>query len=161
MLGFSFDPSKASDYTLTMREQQRQEARMRDVEMLLESLFMREEVTMRLIADCLYDVGSVNLLNQRVRSKPLNKFMKVIARRSKPIFRFFMLRWSQKNAPQMITNWLHSQVRFAPAAVATEVVEAILPEVITPDAIASHTKAAYSDRTAPDLVPPDHSRTIR
>ena len=161
MLGFSFDPSKASDYTLTMREQQRQEARMRDVEMLLESLFMREEVTMRLIADCLYDVGSVNLLNQRVRSKPLNKFMKVIARRSKPIFRFFMLRWSRKNVPHMVAAWLHSQVRFEPAAAATEVMEAILPEVIMPDAIASHTKTDHADWAAPDLVPPDHSRSIR
>ena len=113
---------------------------MRDVEMLLESLFMREEVTMRLIADCLYDVGSVNLLNQHIRSRPLNQFMKVIARRSKPIFRFFMLRWSKKNAPHLITDWLHSQVRFEPADTAAEVVEAVLPEVIAPDAIASNSE---------------------
>lgn len=137
MFGSSSSSSNASEYTRTMREQQKQEARMRDVEMLLESLFMREEVTVRLIADCLYDVGSVNLLNQKVRSKPLNKFMKVIARRSKPIFRFFMLRWSQKNAPHMITDWLHSQVVFEPAGASAEVVEAVLPEVIAPDAIAS------------------------
>lgn len=140
MFGFSSGSPNASEYTLSMREQQKQAARMRDVEMLLESLFMREEVTVRLIADCLYDVGSVNLLNQKIRSRPLNKFMKVIARRSKPIFRFFMLRWSKKNAPHMITDWLHSQVRFAPAASA-EVMEAILPEVIAPDAIASESSA--------------------
>ncbi len=99
---------------------------MRDVEMLLESMFLREEVTMRLIADCLYDVGSVNLLNQRIQSKPLNRFMKVIARRSKPIFRYFMLRWSKKNCPHLITEWLHSQVSFSPS-------EVVLPEVIAPD----------------------------
>ena len=146
--------SKSSEYAVTMREQQKQEARMRDVEMLLESLFMREEVTLRLIADCLYDVGSVNLLNQRVQSKPLNKFMKVIARRSKPIFRFFMLRWSKKNAPHMITDWLHSQVRFAPAEAATEVIEAVLPEVISPEAIAPNTP----DAAQPTDSAPQHDR---
>jgi len=109
-----------------MQEQQMEEARMRDVEMLLESLFLREEVTMRLIADCLYDVGSVNLLNQRIHSKPLNRFMKVIARRSKPVFRFFMLRWSKENCPRMIAKWLHSQVRFTPS-------EVVLPEVLSPE----------------------------
>jgi len=130
---------------------------MRDVEMLLESLFMREDVTMRLIADCLYDVGSVNLLNQRIRSRPLNKFMKVIARRSKPIFRFFMLRWSKKNAPHMIADWLHSQVRFEPAEAATEVIESVLPEVIAPEAISSEA-SQFSDSVIPDIVAPDNSR---
>ena len=118
-----------------MQERQMEEARMRDVEMLLESLFLREEVTMRLIADCLYDVGSVNLLNQRIHSKPLNRFMKVIARRSKPIFRFFMMRWSKENCPRMIADWLHSQVRFAPS-------EVVIPEVLSPE---------VSSASSPDL----------
>lgn len=159
MFGSSSDSSSAAEYALTMREQQKQDARMRDVEMLLESLFMREEVTMRLIADRLYDVGSVNLLNQKIRSQPLNKFMKVIARRSKPIFRFFMLRWSKKNAPQMITDWLESQVRFEPVGTASEVVEAILPEVIAPDAIPSGF-ASPSDTVIPDVVLSDSDRRV-
>lgn len=118
--------SKSSKTDAVIWEQQREDERMRDVEMLLESLFLREEVTLRLIADCLYDVGSVNLLNQRVHSKPLNRFMKVIARRSKPVFRFFMLRWSRKNCPHLIAQWLHSQVDFSPS-------EIVLPEVVGPD----------------------------
>lgn len=118
--------SQSPKNAVVMRERQREEERIRDIEMLLESMFLREEVTMRLIADCLYDVGSVNLLNQRIHSRPLNRFMKVIARRSKPIFRFFMLRWSKKNCPQLITEWLHSQVSFTPS-------EVVLPEVIAPD----------------------------
>lgn len=140
-------------YTLSMREQQAQEARMRDIKMLLESLFLREEVTLRLIADCLYDVGSVNFLNQKVHCRPLNKFMKVIAKRSKPVFRFFMMRWSKKNAPQMITDWLHSQVVFEPAEIPPNVVEAVLPEVIAPEIIAPEQAA-----TIPNVVPPDHNR---
>ncbi|MEL6939724.1 MAG: hypothetical protein AAFO84_11085 [Cyanobacteria bacterium J06598_1] len=108
------------------REKQLEDERMRDVEMLLESLFLREETTLRLILDCLYDVGSMNLVNRRVRSRPLNKLMKAIARWSKPVFRPFMVRWSKKNCPHMIADWLHSQVRFSPG-------EVLLPEVLTPD----------------------------
>jgi hypothetical protein len=98
---------------------------MRDVELLLESLFLREEVTVRLIVDCLYDVGSVNLVNKRVRSRPLNWFAKLIARYSKPVFRPLMLRWTRKNCPHMITKWLRSQVRFKSK-------EVILPEIYEP-----------------------------
>ncbi|KPQ37122.1 MAG: hypothetical protein HLUCCA11_04155 [Phormidesmis priestleyi Ana] len=111
---------------VVIREQQKEEERIRDIEMLLESLFLREEVTFKLIADCLYDVGSVNLVNQKVHSRPLNWLLKAIARRSKPIFRFFMLRWGRKNAPQLIATWLHSQVVFEPSQV-------VLPEVMNPE----------------------------
>ncbi|MGB3291462.1 MAG: hypothetical protein WBB01_00555 [Phormidesmis sp.] len=118
--------SRSSKTDVVIREQQIEDERMRDIELLLESMFLREEVTLRLIADCLYDVGSVNLLNQRVHSRPLNRFMKVIARRSKPVFRFFMLRWCRKNCPHLITQWLHTQVDFAPS-------EVVLPEVMSPE----------------------------
>jgi hypothetical protein len=118
--------SKASKTVIVTREQQQAEERMRDVEVLLDSLFLREEVTLRLIADCLYDVGSVNLVNQRFQAKQLNRFMKVIARRSKPVFRYFMMRWSRQNCPRLIAKWLKSQVSFSPGGV-------ILPEVLTPE----------------------------
>lgn len=110
---------------ITISERQKEDERMRDVEMLLESLFLREEVTMRLIVDCLYDVGSVNLVNQRVQSRPLNRFLKAIARRSKPVFRIFMMRWTKKNCPKMIANWLHSQVVFEPG-------DSAIPDAINP-----------------------------
>lgn len=126
--------SKSPKTAVVIREQRLEDERMHDVELLLESLFRREEVTLRLIADCLYDVGSTNLLNQRVQSRPLNRFMKVIARRSKPIFRFFMLRWTRKNCPQLIATWLHSQVKFSPSDV-------VLPEVKRPEGDALETVA--------------------
>jgi hypothetical protein len=118
--------SRTAKTAVVTREQQRAEERMRDVEMLLESLFLREETTMRLIADCLYDVGSVNLVNQRFQARQLNRFMKVIARRSKPVFRFFMLRWSRQNCPRLIASWLQTQVSFSQGDV-------ILPEVMSPE----------------------------
>jgi len=118
--------SKTSSLTsTTIRERQIEDDRMRDVELLLESLFLREEVTLRLVLDCLYDIGSMNLVNKKVQSRPLNRLMKAIARLSKPAFRPFMLRWSRKNCPHLIAEYLHSQVRFRPNDV-------VLPDVVDP-----------------------------
>ncbi|MGV0101718.1 hypothetical protein [Nostoc sp. DSM 114167] len=102
--------------------------RMRDVLLLLQNLINSEEATVKLILDCLYDVGSVNLINQKLRLKPLNRVMKLIARMSKPVFRILALKWFKKNCPQLITNWLHTQVSFenlqkTPEQVAIEVVQ--------------------------------------
>ena len=117
--------SEPQKLALTISERQKEDERIRDVEMLLESLFLREEITVRLIVDCLYDVGSVNLLNQRVQSRPLNRMLKMIARYSKPVFRIFAMRWTKRNCPRMIANWLHSQVVF-------EKGESIVAEVVNP-----------------------------
>lgn len=122
--------SKPQKLALTISDRQKEDERIRDVEMLLESLFLREEITVRLIVDCLYDVGSVNLVNQRVSSRPLNRLMKLIARHSKPIFRIFIVRWVKQNCPNMIANWLHSQVVFDKGD--SIIAEVVNPQVETP-----------------------------
>lgn len=94
------------------QEKQMQKQRMDDVQLLLNNLFEREEATVKLILDCLYDVGSVNLINKKFQVRPLNKLMKSIARFSKPAFRVVAFYWFKKNCPQLITNWLQSKVRF-------------------------------------------------
>lgn len=86
--------------------------RMHDVLLLLDNLFRREEVTVRLILNCLYDVGSVNLINQKVQTRSVNRLAKWIACRSKPVFGMIAIRWFKKNCPQLIVNWLHTQVKF-------------------------------------------------
>lgn len=93
-------------------EERMKQQRMRDVMLLLESLFEREETTVKMIIDCLYDVGSVNLINKKFQSKPLNGWLKWIAALSKPVFRVVAIRWFKKNCPQLLTNWLHTKVRF-------------------------------------------------
>jgi len=45
-------------------EKQHQEQRMRDVTLILENLFTREEATVKLILECLYEVGSANIINK-------------------------------------------------------------------------------------------------
>ncbi|MBN3874421.1 MULTISPECIES: hypothetical protein [unclassified Nostoc] len=102
--------------------------RMHDVLLLLQNLINSEEATVKLILDCLYDVGSVNLINQKLRLKPLNRVMKLIARMSKPVFRTLALNWFKKNCPQLITTWLHTKVSFenpqnTPQPVPIEVVQ--------------------------------------
>ena len=88
--------------------------RMHDVLLLLENLLKREEATARVILECLYDVGSINLINRKVRFLPMNRLVKWIARLSKPAFRMIAMRWMRRNCPRLITNWLHSQVKFEP-----------------------------------------------
>ncbi|MEH2015024.1 hypothetical protein [Nostoc sp.] len=112
----------------TLAEKYLETERMHDVQLLLQNLINSEEATVKLILDCLYDVGSVNLINQKLRLKPLNRVMKLIARMSKPVFRTLALNWFKKNCPQLITNWLHTQVTFEktqnrPQKVAVEVAE--------------------------------------
>ncbi|MDZ8054966.1 MAG: hypothetical protein RMX68_033130 [Aulosira sp. ZfuVER01] len=102
--------------------------RMQDVNLLLLNLANSEEATIKLIIDCLYDVGSVNLINRRLRSRPLNRTMKIIAKMSKPVFRVIAWHWFQKNCPQLITKWLETKIAFEdptdlPQKIAVEVSE--------------------------------------
>ncbi|MDF5707468.1 MAG: hypothetical protein PUP90_07225 [Nostoc sp. S4] len=96
----------------TLVEKHVEAERMHDVLLLLQNLINSEEATVKLILDCLYDVGSVNLINQKLPIKPVNRLMKLIARMSKPVFRILAFNWFKKNCPQLIANWLHSQVTF-------------------------------------------------
>lgn len=103
---------ESSDFSRIIREKQLEEERLQDVQLLLENLFLREEATLKIIVDCLYDVGSVNLINQKCQLRPLNRLMKWIAKLTKPSFHFFAVRWTKQNAPKLIADWLHSQVTF-------------------------------------------------
>ncbi|MDJ0736350.1 MAG: hypothetical protein QNJ47_20180 [Nostocaceae cyanobacterium] len=96
-----------------LSEQDKEEELIRDVHLLLKNVIHREETTIKLILDCLYDVGSVNLINQKFHSRCLNKTFKLITRMSKPAFKMFAWQQVKNKSPQLITNWLHNQVSFA------------------------------------------------
>ncbi|MDH6056670.1 hypothetical protein [Umezakia ovalisporum] len=93
-------------------EKQKEEEVMHDVLLLLQNLISREETTVKLVLDSLYDVGSINLINHKFRSGTLNTTLKFISRTSKPIFRIFAWRWFKNNGSQLITNWLASKITF-------------------------------------------------
>ena len=104
--------SNASKVALTIREKQLADQHMQDVELILESLFQREEATLQMVIDRLYDIGSNNFINYRVKPRKLNRLMKWIARLTKPVFHRLALRWSKKNCPKLIAEWLYSLVQF-------------------------------------------------
>jgi hypothetical protein len=86
--------------------------RMTEVLLLLDGLVEREEATVKMILDCLYDVGSINLINKKFPRPPLNRLLRAIARFTKPVFKIYALYWFKKNCPRLITNWLGSKVKF-------------------------------------------------
>ncbi len=96
----------------TSVEKSMEEQGMGDILLLLEHLAQRETITVKLILDRLYDVGSVNLINKKFRSRTLNKTMKLITKTSKPVFKVIALRWFQQNCPKLIADWLHEKVSF-------------------------------------------------
>ena len=104
--------NKSIELKKISEEERKKQERMRDIFLLLQQLVEREEVTVRLIIDCLYDVGSINLVNKKFNKQPLNRFMKAIATMSKPVVRIIAMRWVKKNLPNLLTNWLRKKVSF-------------------------------------------------
>jgi hypothetical protein len=96
----------------TSERSQLEAERIQEVLTLLTSLVAREEATIKLIIDCLYDIGYVNLINKKVRFRPLNSVAKFIGKRSKPVAKIFAWRWFMKNCPQLIARWLYVKVKF-------------------------------------------------
>ena len=94
-----------------------------DVLLLLQHLAEREEVTVKIILDCLYDLGSSNIINNNLHSRPLKVILGTISKLSKPAFRVVAYYWFKKNCPELITNWLLDQVKFEPATTAIVEVE--------------------------------------
>ncbi|MGA1622049.1 MAG: hypothetical protein ACO36E_04885 [Synechocystis sp.] len=95
-----------------MAEQKLKTERLHDVELLLQDMFIREETTVKLIFDSLYDVGAINIINKKVAFPPLNRFLKTVVKFPKPIAKVFLFRWFVANCPKLLTDWLHSKVRF-------------------------------------------------
>lgn len=82
----------------------------KNILLLIENLIEREEATLKMIIDCLYDVGSVKLINKKFSICPFNQIMKLIAKFSRPGFRCVAFYWVHKNIPKLITDWLLRKV---------------------------------------------------
>ncbi|MBD2308779.1 hypothetical protein H6G17_25240 [Chroococcidiopsis sp. FACHB-1243] len=106
-----------------MLEKQMEAERMHDVLLLLQNLSNDQEATIKLIIDCLYDAGAVNLINQKIQFRPLNRMTKSVARISKPVFRNIAWYWFRRNCPQLIVNWLLIKITFQPQRVAVALAE--------------------------------------
>ena len=101
-------------------EELKKQERMRDVTLLLQQIVEREETSLKLIIDCLIDVGSINYANRKLHNPSLNKIMKVLVGYIKPVARIIALRWLKKNLPDLLTAWLEAKVSFEPVPISTE-----------------------------------------
>jgi hypothetical protein len=98
---------------VTTSPQTRIEAeKMRDLTVIIEGLCLREEIAIKSIIDCLYDIGHVRAIDRKVRFRPFNIVAKFLAKRSKSIARIIAWRWLKKNCPTLIAEWLYTQVKF-------------------------------------------------
>lgn len=102
----------ARDLQKRTLEKQEEEKIIQDVLLLLTNLFEREEITVKLILGCLYDVGATNLVNQKLRYGIMNSLLKKTAKISKPVFKIIAWKWFIANCPELVVNWLGSKVEF-------------------------------------------------
>jgi hypothetical protein len=93
-------------------EQQAEDDRFQEVKLLLVNLFDREQATIKAIMSCLYEAGSVNFINRKIKPQPIRSLVKPVARLAKPAFIFMGYRWFQKQCPPLISNWLRRKVQF-------------------------------------------------
>jgi hypothetical protein len=93
-------------------EQQAEADRMQEVKLLLVNLFDREQATIKAIMGCLYEVGSVNFINRKIKPQPIRSLVKPVTRLAKPAFIFMGYRWFQKKCPPLISNWLRRKIQF-------------------------------------------------
>ncbi len=106
-------PVKISNhFTQQSQEKEKEKELINEVTLLLKTLIDQEEIIVKEILGCLYDVGSTNLVNQKFKFGTLNKTLKFLTKMSKPAFKMVGWQWFKKNCPDLITTWLYSQVTF-------------------------------------------------
>ena len=94
------------------KEKEKEEQLINELRLLVRTLIYQEEITIKSIMDCLYDVGSTNLVNQKFKFGTLNKTLKFMTKISKPAFKILAWQWFKKNCPDLITGWLQGKVTF-------------------------------------------------
>lgn len=115
---------KSNGITQEATEKAREEKLINELLVLVKTLIYEEESTIKLIIECLYDMGSTNLVNQKVQLTTFNRSLKFITKLSKPVFKIVAWHWFKNNCPTLITGWLHSKVEFP--RVEPQKIEAVL-----------------------------------
>ena len=103
---------KSIDLSKLLEYKNFEEERIHDVRLILENLVSKEELNIKLILDCLYDVGIANLIDQKFHHRTLKGSLKIIAKLSKPACKEIAWRWLRKKIPQLITNLLYEEINF-------------------------------------------------
>jgi hypothetical protein len=103
-------PSNPPQSPQQAAEQRLEAERMQEIMFLLKNLLEREEITVKAILSCVLDVGSVHIINDRIKIRPLRPLARPLAKLSKPALVFVTHRWVQKKCPQLITNWIQRRI---------------------------------------------------
>ena len=98
----------------SLEEQRKEQEKLHDTLLLLDHLFKREEATAKMILGNLYDIGTINLINNKVPLKMLSPLLKLIATTAKPIASVIAVRGFQALCPKLVANYLYSLVEFKP-----------------------------------------------
>ena len=119
-------PTQKSNQIIVLTKEERIALKsQQEVLLLLQHLAAREKATVKLILDRLYDLGTLNLINNKLRSRTLKGAVKGLAKLSKPAFGVVGVYWFKQNCPQLIADWLVAQVAFGNTdEKATEILEA-------------------------------------
>ena len=104
--------SQANAHQGDRQMQASEQERMQDVQLLLDNLFRREEATVRMVLDCLLDVGSNHWIYQNVRAHTGQKVLKGTVWSLQPMAKAIAMAWFKRNVPELLTTWLYSQVIF-------------------------------------------------
>jgi len=97
----------------TLEEYQKEEQKLREILLLLEQLFKREEAAAKSIVGCLYDIATINLINKYCPLWGINNTLKYISRLPRPVAKSLAVKlYLQPQCPKLITDWLYSLVEF-------------------------------------------------
>lgn len=97
----------------TREEIQQEETKLREILVLLDQLFRREEATAKGIVGCLYDIATVNIINKYCPLWGINGTLKYLTRFPRPIAQSLGVKlYLQPQCPKLITDWLYTLVEF-------------------------------------------------
>ncbi len=120
------NPTKKSNQIIVLTKEERIALKsQQEVLLLLQQLAAREEVTVKLILDRLYDLGVLNIIQNKLRPPIIKGVVRGVAKVAKPVAGLAGVYWFQQNCPQLIADWLIDQVAFGnPEPKTTEILEA-------------------------------------
>lgn len=97
----------------TQIEYELEEQKLKEILLLLDQLFRREEVTAKSIVGCLYDIATINIINKYCPLWGINSTLKYLTRFPRPLAKSLGVKlYLQPKCPKLITDWLYTLVEF-------------------------------------------------
>ncbi len=90
-----------------------EEARRKEIQLLLENLFEREEATIKMLIDCLLDIGYARLINKKVPTPVVKTMVRKVAYLSKSGVRIVAHRYVKRKfiLSGFLTNFLINKIK--------------------------------------------------